>query len=114
MILERKGERMAEKVFGRYVKEGVMKMTDEEICELGSSTVGILYGFNNYDTDIRHVNELKEIINKEYPDIKEEKMNIWTISAADSMRRANTMMVRIAIPVEDFIRLRQEGQIEEL
>lgn len=102
------------KVLGRYVHEGTLRMSDEDIRRECGESIEILYGFNNYSCNIVHINELKTQILKDYPDTKDEDIEVWCIKEPESIRHARFTMLRTTIPVEDFLRLRQENQIHIL
>ena len=95
----------------RFIHEGTLKMSDDKIRETCKESIGILYGFNNYGCNLTHINELKECILKDYPDTKDEDIEVWFISNTESIRHARFTMLRVSIPTEDFIKLRTEGQI---
>lgn len=95
----------------RFIQEGTFKMSDEEIRQTCKENIGILYGFNNYGCNLKHINELKECILKDYPDTKDEDIEVWFISNTESIKHARFTLLRVCIPTEDFIKLRTEGQI---
>ena len=95
----------------RFIQEGTLKMSDDEIREACKESIGILYGFNNYGCNLTHINELKECILKDYPDTKDKDIEVWFISNTESIRHARFTMLKVSIPTEDFIKLRTEGQI---
>lgn len=95
----------------KFVLEGTLKMSDDEIRQKCIENIGILYGFNNYSCNLTHINELKGCILKDYPDTKDEDIEVWFIDKTESIRHARFTMLRIYIPIEDFIKLRTEGQI---
>lgn len=95
----------------RFIHESALKLSDDEIREQCKEYIRVLYGFNNYGCNLVHINELKECILKDYPDTKDEDMDIWFISAYESIRHARFTMLSVPIPTEDFIKLRAEGQI---
>lgn len=102
------------KRLGKFVKEGVLKMTDEEISELGSSTMCVLYGYNNYNASVAHIMELKAEVLKDYPETKDENMEVWFIGNGESIRHARMTMLCVRIPVEDFFKLRANNEISTL
>ena len=95
----------------RFVQKGTLEMSDKEIRQNCKENIGILYGFNNYGCNLIHINELKECILKDYPDAKDEDIEVWFIDKTESIRHARFIMLRVCIPIEDFIKLRSEGQI---
>ena len=102
------------KKMGRFIQEGTWRMTDDEIREVCKEKIGVLYGFNNYGCNLIHINELREGILKEYPNTKDEDIEVWWIRDTQSIRHARFTMLRVAIPTEDFIKLRKERQIDIL
>lgn len=102
------------KKMGRFIQEGTWRMTDDEIRKACKEKIGVLYGFNNYGCNLIHINELRECILKEYPNTKDEDIEVWWIRDTQSIRHARFTMLRVAIPTEDFIKLRKERQIDIL
>lgn len=96
-----------------FIHEETLRMSDDEIRQAcgGSKFIGVLYGFNNYSCNLTHINELKECILKDYPDTKDEDIEVWWIRETMSIRHARFTMLRVAIPTEDFIKLRAERKI---
>ena len=99
------------KMFKRFVQEGTFKMSDEEIRQACKEKIGILYGFDSYGYNFGYINKLKGYILKDYPDVKDEDIEVWSISNTESIRHARFTMLRVSIPIEDFIKLRGNGNI---
>ena len=95
----------------RFIDERTLGMSDDEIREVCREEIGILYGFNNYGCNLTHINELKECILKDYPDTKDDDIEVWWIRDTQSIRHARFTMLYVAIPTEDFIKLRADRQI---
>lgn len=95
----------------RFIQEGTLRMSDEEIRQACKEKIGVLYGFNNYGCNLTHINELRECILNDYPDTKDEDIEVWWIRDTQSIRHARFTMLYVAIPTEDFIRLRADGKI---
>lgn len=95
----------------RFLHESALKLTDDEIREQCEEKIRIFYGFNNYGCNLVHINELRECILKDYPDTKDEDIEVWFVSAAESIRHARFTMLTVPIPTEDFIKLRNKRQI---
>lgn len=95
----------------RFIQEEILKMSDNEIRKTCKCNIGILYGFNNYKCNLKHINELKKCILKDYPNVKDEDIEVWFISDTMSIRHARFTMLRVTISTEDFIKLRSNGEI---
>ena len=95
----------------RFIGEHVLKLTDDEIRKRNPEVIGLLYGFNNYNCDLKHINELKGLFLKDYPDTKDEDIEVWCIRDYESIRHARFTMIKVTIPTEDFIKLRTDGEI---
>lgn len=95
----------------RFVEEETLKMSDEEIRKNCKENIEILYGYNNYECNLKHINELKKCILLYYPNTKDEDIEVRFISSTESIRHAGFTMLRVAIPTEDFIKLRINGKI---
>lgn len=95
----------------KFIQEETLKMSDGEIRKTCKENIEIFYGFNNYECNLNHINELKKCILKDYPGIKDEDIEVYFISNTESIRHARFTMLRVAIPTEDFIKLRTNGQI---
>lgn len=95
----------------KFIDERTLGMSDDEIRQQCKEKIGILYGFNNYGCNLTHINELRECVLKDYPDTKDEDIEVWWIRDTQSIRHARFTMLYVAIPTEDFIKLRADGQI---
>ena len=100
-----------DKELKRFINEGALSISDEEIREACPEKIGVCYGFNNYKCDLEQINELKDAILKDYPNMKDEDIEVWYIRSTESISHAKFTMLRINIPTEDFIKLRQNGEI---
>ncbi len=95
----------------RFIQEGTLRMMDDEIRQSYKEKIGVLYGFNNYGCNLKHINELRECILRDYPNTLDEDIEVWWIRDTQSIRHTRFTMLYVAIPTEDFIKLRTEGQI---
>lgn len=96
----------------RFAQEDILlKMSDSQIRQTGRKRIGVLYGFNNYGCNLKHINELKKYILEDYPDTKDEDIEVWYISDTESIKHARFTMLRVTIPTEDFIKLRTNREI---
>lgn len=102
------------KVLERYAHEETYHSPEDKLRKLYRDMVSVWYGFNNYGCSVKHILELCDAIKSEYPDIKEADMEAWQIKPSLSTRHAHHTLLRISIPVEDFIKLRQERKISIL
>ena len=99
----------------KLVGENIFRLDDERIREtFGLSKIWVYYSFNNYNNDMSHINELKDEILRDYPDTKDEDIKVDYILDFESIRHARFTMLRVQIPVADFIRLRNENKISIL
>lgn len=95
----------------RYIQERSFHVPDDEIRQLCKDKISIWYGFNNYESSIKHVLELRDAVRADYPDMKDEDMEVWFVEPHQSIRHARFTTLRVSIPVEDFIKLRQDRKI---
>ena len=95
----------------RYIKEQNFHTTDEEIRELCKDRISIWYGFNNYQSNVKHILELRDAVLADYPQMTEEDIEVWVVQPHESIRHAHFTTLRVSIPTEDFIKLRQERKI---
>ena len=95
----------------RLVGENVFRLDDERIRELFPNGLNVFYGFNNYSCSMKHLNELKEHVLSDYPDTKDEDMEVAYILPFESIRHARFTMLIVGVPTEDFINLRKDGKI---
>lgn len=103
----------------KYVDESIFKTPDDEMLNLAmdrdeTGYVVIYYGTNSYSCNIPHINMLCDSIKKEYPDIKEEDIEVYFVPETRSIRHARFTTLSVAIPVKEFIKLRQENNIHIL
>ena len=95
----------------RFIGERTLKMNDDDIRKDCPEKIGILYGFNNYNCDLKQIGELKESILKDYPETKDEDIEVWCIAPHESIRHARFTMLRVAIPTDDYIKLKNDRKI---
>lgn len=96
----------------RFVQEGVFKMTDEQLREnCYNDSVGVFYSFGYYSANMKHLNEIKEEIVKDYPNKKDEDIEVWYIQSTESIRHARFTMLWTKIPINDYFLLKHEGKI---
>ena len=97
-----------------YIQERNFCAPDDEIRRLCKEKIAVWYGFNNYQSSVKHILELCEAVRNDYPDMKDEEMEVWFVERHQSIRHARYTTLRVSIPVEDFIKLRQDGKISVL
>ena len=98
----------------RLACEFSMLASDDVIMLSDAKTVGVYYSFNNYSCNLAHINALKEEILKDYPDMRDEDIEVQYILHNESIRHARFTVLRVSIPKEEFIRLRKENLIHML
>lgn len=95
----------------RYIMDRNYHTSDEEILRLCPDVIGIFYGFNNYMCNVTHIKELVDAVHAEYPEIKEEDMNIWYVEKHMSIRHAGYTVLRVSIPTIDYLKMRKNHEI---
>lgn len=95
----------------RFAIEGIFYLPDDGIRKLCKKNISVLYGSNLYSSNLKYINEIKQAIYKDYPDKNDEDLEVFYVTHTESSRHARMMMIHVKIPVEDFIKFRQEGQI---
>ena len=98
----------------RYISKSNFNASDEELRELCKEKIGIFYGFNTYSSNVKHIHELCAAVRAEYPDVEDEEMGVWYVLPSQSIRHAHHTMLFVRIPIEDFIRMRNEHMIRIL
>lgn len=90
--------------------------TDEKIMEYGKrfSGICIAYGSNSYNKKMSRVNEMFRWIKEDYPDIKEDDVEIRVLTRDDSIWIAHTLVLEFVVPAEEFIRLRNAKMIRSI
>ncbi len=97
-----------------YVEESTFLASEEEVREMCTHTrglVGVHYAFS-YGRSVKQVLELKEAVRKDFPDMKDCDMTVWILDMDETIRHASVMTLYIEIPVDDYLRLRQEKRID--
>ena len=102
------------KVVRKYIQERNYNITPEELSELNMSRIGIFYGFNTYTRNIKHIAELREAVYKDYPDLEDDEIEVWYVERHQSIRHAGYTVLYFPVPVDDFIKLRDNYEIEIL
>lgn len=59
------------------------------------NAVTVCYGFNNYNSDMEHLNKIAEIIKSEIPNIADKDMRVVYISPKQSIRHAHHTMIAV-------------------
>ena len=98
----------------KMVDDHVYWMSDEEVRSSFPQTVSIYYGSTTYRDDLEHIAALKRTIWKDYMYMHVSDMHVRQLSQNDSDRHAMMIVVQIAIPVEDYLLLRHQGEIKIL
>lgn len=98
----------------RYIQERNFYAPDDELRTLCPTSIGIFYAFNTYSCSLEHIKELAEAVRKEYPTLRDDQMNIWYVERSQSIRHACLTTLYVSIPIEDFIRMRQNNEIRIL
>jgi hypothetical protein len=76
-------------------------MSDDEMREeIKGKMIYVLYGFNNYACNLTHINELRDLILQDYPETKDEDIEVRFIERSRS-KYARRTMLSTSIPVED-------------
>lgn len=96
----------------RFVHSSIFSAPDDKLLEF--PTVGIAYGSNTYACNLEYIDGLKECIKQDYPDIADKDIEVWFIDATYSNIHRNQTMLKISIPTEEFIRLREADEIHLL
>ena len=60
-------------------------------------TVGVYYGFHNYNRTAKQILELIDIVQKEIPGVKMSDLNVYEITKAQSDRHAHYTMVHVYV-----------------
>ena len=92
---------------------GFYNATDEYIMKHGKMFGGIyiLYGSDSYNKEVSRVNEIFGWIKEDYPDIKEDDVEIHVFTSSNSDWIAHTLALRFVVTAEEFIRLRNAKMI---
>lgn len=98
----------------RFVRESIFKLNDEELNKLDVKYVSILYGSDNYRCDVKYINELRKFVRADYPNIRDKDIDVWFISADESIIHARHTMLNISIPIEDYMKFKSEDKIHIL
>ena len=97
-----------------YAHEATFKMSDADIISTGIKTISVQYGSNGYGCTLEHINELKNAVLNDYPNIEDKDIEVWHISSTESIRHARFTMLNVSIPAEDFMQLRAQNKIHIL
>ena len=74
--------------------------------------VGIHYAFDSYGSDVQRVLELRKEVLKDYPQMSDQKMEVRKLLRSESIRHASLITLFVGIPIDDFLKLREEGKID--
>ena len=102
------------KILEKYIQERNYDITPEELASMNMTRIGIFYGFNTYTRNIKHIAELREAVYKDYPDLSDEDIEVWYVERSQSIRHAGYTVLYFPIPVEDFLKLRDNYDIKIL
>ena len=87
-------------------------MSDEDLRKL--SSIGVYYGFDNYKRTMYQLNELADVIRSEVNLEDVYDMDVYEITQAQSCRYAGHTMIYFNMPVDTFIKHRNEGKLNVL
>ena len=95
-----------------FVEERIFKASEDKVREMSThGIVGVHYAFS-YGRSVKQVLELKEAVRKDFPDMKDCDMTVWILDMDETIRHARVMTLYIELPVDDYLRLRQENRID--
>lgn len=104
---------MAELILTR---KSFYEATDEEIVELGKRCGGvyIAYGSCSYNKKLSRLIEMFDWIKRDYPHIVESDVALYIPARGDSDWIAGCPYLEFKIPAEEFIRLRNRGELDTI
>lgn len=97
------------KMIKKFAHESAFKSTDTTV-----EKIGIFYGFNNYGCTLQHINELKNAVLIDFPDMKDEDIEVWKITTNQSLRNAQKTMLHVMIPYDTFKKFNEQNLINML
>ena len=99
----------------KFIQEGVFNWDEETLRkEIPWEKIIILYGTNNYECNLNHIEKLKNKILEDYPETKNEDIEVRYILHTESRRHARFTMLAVSIDLDEYIRLRNKGEIHIL
>jgi hypothetical protein len=100
--------------YTRYASKNILELPDVSFNDLCFKTAPVFYGTNSRKNTMAQVLELRECVRQDYPDIKDEDIEVLSITSKVSERFAGYTMVRIDMPLDDFVKLRDSKDIYNL
>ena len=102
----------------RFVGSNTYHLPENEVRELckqyNRGRVFVYYGDNTYKHSVKHILDLCNAIIEDYPAMEYKDMEVRTINTSQSNRHAHITMIGVNIPVDDYIRMRNENTIHVL
>ena len=97
----------------RLVDESTFRMSEEEVRKAYTwNTVAIHYAVDNYGNDVHHILQLREEVLKDYPKMSDRDMEIRKITREQSISHAGLTTLFVSIPIDDYLKLREENKID--
>ncbi len=96
----------------KMIDANTFRMSDEEVRRIFyRGTIDIHYATCGYDDSVEHILFLRDEILKDYPEKKNSEMTVWVISEHESCRHVGFTTLWVGIPVEDYLKLRKNGEV---
>lgn len=85
---------------------------EEEI--LVRKEMWIWYGDTTYDNSLKHLGEISKEIKKDYPMRKYSEMKVNMVAQGESIKHAGQILLKISISPEEYLQLRDAGELKIL
>lgn len=97
----------------RLIWDRYFKLSDDEIRDIcrGFGSIHLWYGFNNYNGTVQHINDLYEAVKADFPDVQDSDTFVYYVRYGESDRHSSMTMLRVSVPVEGYLSLKQEGKV---
>lgn len=98
----------------KYISSVNFHATDDELRELCPTHICVYYAFDSYANNLHHIMDLASAIKNEYPNIQEKDMTVWFVNSNQSRRHVGYTTLYVPIPIEDYLRMRHNNEINIL
>ncbi len=93
----------------RLVAKEIFRMHEADLRNAQSDgEVGLYYSSTNYQHSLEYVLQLRHEILKDFPNMKDSEMEVREIR---SMNNAGHTALYIRIPIDEYLKLRNAGEI---
>jgi len=96
----------------RLVDPRIFRMFEEDLRRnFKDGKVSVYYVTDSYDHSVKTLHQITTFINNECPAVREKDMDVMIMGRAISSTYENHLCVLVQLPIDDYLRLRNNSKI---